>query len=61
MLTLPASRTKALVFALVRAFEFELAVKPEEIRKIGEIVQRPFLGEDLKLDMPLLIKPYHAF
>lgn len=55
------TRTKALLFALVRAFEFELAVKPEEIRKLGEIVQRPFLADGLKLDMPLLIKPHRAF
>ncbi|KIP05284.1 hypothetical protein PHLGIDRAFT_119933 [Phlebiopsis gigantea 11061_1 CR5-6] len=55
------AETKALLFALVRAFEFELAVKPEDIRKIGEIVQRPFLVDGLKLDMPLLIRPYRAF
>ncbi|KIP05287.1 hypothetical protein PHLGIDRAFT_119937 [Phlebiopsis gigantea 11061_1 CR5-6] len=53
--------TKALLFALVRAFEFELAVKTEEIKKKGDIVQRPVRVEDQKPDLPLLIKPYRAF
>lgn len=53
-------RTKALLFALVRAFEFELAVKPEQIKKKGEIVQRPFLKDTLKPEMPLIIKAYRA-
>ena len=54
-------RTKALLFALVRAFEFELAVKPEELKKKGDVVQRPVLVEGQKPDMPLLIRPYCAF
>lgn len=53
-------RTKALLFALVRAFEFELAVKPEQIKKKGEIVQRPILMDTLKPEMPLIIKAYRA-
>ena len=34
---------KALIYVLVRAFEFELAVPPEEIVKKSAIVQRPLL------------------
>ena len=48
-----------MLFALVRAFEFELAVKPEDIKKKGGI-QRPVIktenGE--KSEMPLIIKLY---
>ena len=55
-------RTKALLFALVRAFEFELAVPPEHIKKKSAVVQRPVVqpGEkkDGKTGMPLIIKPY---
>ena len=54
------TRTKALLFALVRAFEFELAVKPEQIKIKGEIVRRPVSAETLKPEMPLIIKPYHG-
>ena len=55
-------RTKALLFALVRAFEFELAVPAEHIKKKSAVVQRPIVqpGEkkDAKMGMPLIIKPY---
>lgn len=57
-------RTKALLFALVRAFEFELAVKQEDVKKRSGIVQRPVIhyeGEKgSKVEMPLNIKPYRA-
>ena len=62
----PAHRLKALIFTLIRAFEFELAVRPEQIRKKSSIVQRPVvtLGgdkKDDKVEMPLIIRPYrHA-
>lgn len=49
------SRTKALLFTLVRAFEFELAVKPEMIAKKSTIVQRPVVNG--KTQMPLIIRP----
>ncbi|KXN80661.1 hypothetical protein AN958_08737 [Leucoagaricus sp. SymC.cos] len=51
---------KALLFTLVRAFEFELAVSASEIGKRSGIVQRPVLINDLKAgnQMPLLISPY---
>ena len=55
-------RTKALLFALVRAFEFELGVEPELIKKKSTIVQRPIIhtGDKKKdrVEMPLIIKPY---
>lgn len=51
---------KALLFTLVRAFEFELAVKPEDITKKTSIVQRPLVLSEVEngSQMPLLIKPY---
>jgi hypothetical protein len=51
---------KALLFTLVRAFEFELAVPASEIGKKSSIVQRPILINDPKAgnQMPLLMKPY---
>ena len=50
---------KALLFTLVRAFEFELAVPPQEIGKKSTIVQRPVLRSDPdgNNQMPLLIRP----
>jgi hypothetical protein len=51
---------KALLFALVRAFEFELAVPPEDILKKSSVVQRPVLRSDPKggNQLPVIIKPY---
>lgn len=51
---------KALLFTLVRAFEFELAVPASDIGKRSTIVQRPFLRSDPenKSQLPLLVKPY---
>lgn len=51
---------KALLFTLVRAFEFELAVPASEIGKKSSVVQRPVLINDPKAgnQMPLLIKPF---
>ena len=34
-------RMKVLLFTLVRAFEFELGVRPEDLMKSTMIVQRP--------------------
>ncbi|KAF8429382.1 hypothetical protein L210DRAFT_3369703, partial [Boletus edulis BED1] len=49
---------KALLFTLIRAFEFELAVPVSEIVPKSEIVQRPVLRGDpeKKIQLPLLIK-----
>ena len=53
-------RMKALLFTLIRAFEFQLAVSPDEIKKKATIVQRPVLASDPdgKNQMPLFVKPY---
>ncbi|KAJ7016830.1 cytochrome P450 [Mycena alexandri] len=52
--------TKALLFTLVRAFEFELAVPVDDIGKKSAVVQRPLLKSQPEAgnQMPLLIKPY---
>ncbi|KAG6808872.1 hypothetical protein H0H93_016402, partial [Arthromyces matolae] len=48
---------KALLFTLVRAFEFELAVPVDDITKKTSIVQRPLLKSDPKGNqLPLLVK-----
>ncbi|KAF8638899.1 hypothetical protein AX17_001950 [Amanita inopinata Kibby_2008] len=49
---------KAILFTLVRAFEFQLAVPPGEIKKISSIVQRPVLASDpdSSNQMPLIVK-----
>ncbi|KAJ6457452.1 cytochrome P450 [Mycena vitilis] len=51
---------KALLFTLVRAFEFELAVPVADIGKKTSIVQRPIIRSEPGggNQMPLLIKPY---
>jgi len=51
---------KALLFTLVRAFEFELAVPAKDIARRTAIVQKPVVLSDKEggNQMPLLIKPY---
>ncbi|KAF8655799.1 hypothetical protein AX16_002885 [Volvariella volvacea WC 439] len=51
---------KALLFTLVRAFEFELAVPASDIMKKTSMVQRPLLKSDPKgkSQLPLLVKLY---
>lgn len=58
-LTHSVCRMKALVFALIRNFEFELAVSPAEITKRAAIVQRPYLRSqmDKGAQLPMLLKP----
>lgn len=54
---------KALLFTLVRAFDFELEVPGEKIKKRSTIVQRPFvIGDEDKEEskMPLIIRPYEV-
>ena len=53
-------RMKALIYTLVRAFEFELAVPAEDIQKKSSIVQRPVLRSQPESgsQMPLLVRPY---
>jgi len=49
---------KALLFTLVRAFEFELAVPKEEIIRKSMIVQRPLVASEKEKgnQMPLRLK-----
>jgi hypothetical protein len=51
---------KALLFTLVRAFEFELAVPASDIEKKSGVVPRPILRSEREAgnQMPLIIKPY---
>ncbi|KAJ7691523.1 cytochrome P450 [Mycena olivaceomarginata] len=52
---------KALLFTLVRALEFELAVPAADIGRIAmSIVQQPMVRSDLAAgtQMPILIKPF---
>lgn len=53
---------KALLFTLVRAFEFELDADPKDIVKKTFIVQRPVLLTDPEggNQMPLLVRPYRG-
>ncbi|KAF6758735.1 cytochrome P450 [Ephemerocybe angulata] len=53
---------KALLFTLIRAFEFEFAVPVEDIGKKSTIVQRPFLKSNPKAgnQLPLKIKPVNV-
>ncbi|KAH9483655.1 Cytochrome P450 monooxygenase 169 [Psilocybe cubensis] len=50
---------KALLFTLIRAFEFELGVPKEDIIKKTSLVQRPLLKSDMAAgnQMPLILKP----
>ncbi|KAH7910533.1 cytochrome P450 [Hygrophoropsis aurantiaca] len=51
---------KALLFTLVRAFEFTLAVSGDDIAKKSVIVQRPYVRSEpgSSSQMPVFIKPY---
>jgi len=53
---------KALIFVLVRAFEFSLAVPADEIVAKSVVVRRPYLRSDQKkgVQMPLVLKPVRA-
>lgn len=59
-LTRASNRMKAIIYTLVRAFEFELAVPADDVQKKSAVVQRPILKSDPEggSQMPLLIKPY---
>lgn len=56
----PACRLKAILFTLIRAFEFELAVPAEDIVAKTESLQRPSLlsEPEKRYQLPLLVKPY---
>ncbi|KDQ54054.1 hypothetical protein JAAARDRAFT_160991 [Jaapia argillacea MUCL 33604] len=52
--------TKAILFTLLRAFEFELAVPKEDVIKKATIVQRPFIksATDKKSQLPMFVGAY---
>ncbi|KAJ8463981.1 hypothetical protein ONZ45_g17392 [Pleurotus djamor] len=52
--------TKALLFTLIRSFEFELAVPASDVAKVTSVVQRPIIksAKESGNFMPLIIKPY---
>ena len=52
-------RMKVLLFTLVRAFEFDLAVSPKDVGTASFAIQRPILLTDPKRSnqMPLLVRP----
>ncbi|KDQ54060.1 hypothetical protein JAAARDRAFT_160998 [Jaapia argillacea MUCL 33604] len=54
--------TKAILFTLLRSFEFELAVPKEDIIKKTSIVQRPIVTseKEKKNQMPLFVRPYRG-
>ena len=56
---MPPHRMKAIIFTLLRAFEFELAVKPEDIVKRAVIVDRPLVKYEREkgMQMPMLVRP----
>lgn len=53
-------RMKALIFTLIRNFEFEPALPEGEIVKRSSIVQRPYIRGQVEkgAQLPLLVKPY---
>ncbi|KDQ54074.1 hypothetical protein JAAARDRAFT_38679 [Jaapia argillacea MUCL 33604] len=52
--------TKAILFTLLRAFEFELAVPKEDVVKRATIVQRPFIksATDKQTQLPMFVSAY---
>ena len=55
-------RMKALLFTLIRNFQFELAVPLEDIEKRSVIVARPYLKSEPKrgAQLPLLVRRYRG-
>lgn len=53
---------KALIFTLVRSFEYELAVPAEDIISKQSVVARPIVVTEREMgnQMPLLVKPYRG-
>ncbi|KIJ35946.1 hypothetical protein M422DRAFT_34466 [Sphaerobolus stellatus SS14] len=53
---------KCLIFTLVRAFEFEMAVDPEQIIKKSNIVTRPYIMTEIEKgpQLPLKLAPYRG-
>lgn len=54
-------RMKALLFVLLRSFEFELAVDPATVSKAHSGITRPVISsEEEENRMPLLVRPYRS-
>lgn len=52
---------KALLFVLLRSFEFELAVDPVTVSKAHSGITRPVISsEEEENRMPLLVRPYRS-
>jgi hypothetical protein len=53
---------KALLFVLVRSFEFELAVPATDIKKKSSVVTRPIVEseKDKGHEMPLFVRLYQG-
>ena len=49
---------KALVFTLIRAFEFELSFPADQVKKRSLVVTRPYMKNNLEAgaQMPLRVK-----
>ncbi|PIL30974.1 cytochrome P450 [Ganoderma sinense ZZ0214-1] len=48
---------KALIFTLIRAFEFELAVPPEDVQAVGILIQRIRVRGDPTRNLPFVVRP----
>ncbi|KAJ7767227.1 cytochrome P450 [Mycena metata] len=59
---LSLAEQKVLLFVLVRAFVFERAVAEGEIRRSGNALQSPFVGNESEKgsQMPLMVRAYQA-
>ena len=55
-------RMKALLFVLIRSFEFRLTMDPAFIQKKHGVVALPFVLTEKNVgdQMPLLVKHYHC-
>lgn len=51
------SRLKALIFTLIRAFEFELAAPAEDVQAVGLFIQRVGLRGQGRSGLPFVIRP----
>ena len=53
---------KAILYTIIRAFEFELAVPADDIQRRSTVVQRPLLrsAPEQGTQMPLLVKRYNG-
>ena len=58
LMCLHPARLKALIFALLRAFEFELTAPAEDVQPIGGFIQRAGVRGQEVAALPLLIRPY---